>query len=108
MPPRLASAGATQDDDAPMRLLANGLRSDVRIAPQREVDPAPLEGGHRLELKHLAAFLDLLRGARRDLAQLALTPAAVVLDVDQDARPGAELARQHEVDQVLQCRQALA
>ena len=45
---------------------------------------------------------DPLRGARRDLVQLPLSPAAVVLDVDEHARPRAELARQHQVDQVLQ------
>ena len=75
---------------------------------QGEVDPAPLERGHRLQLEHHAALDDLVRGSSRDLAQLALAPTAVVLDVHEHAGPGAHAPGQHQVDQVLQRRQALA
>ena len=73
-----------------------------------EVDPAPLEGGHRLELEHLAGLDDARGGAIGELAELALAPAAVVLDVDEDAGPGAHLLGEHQVDQVLERGQALA
>ena len=48
------------------------------------------------------------RGPLGDLAELALAPAAVVLDVDEDAGPRAHLPREHQVHEVLQRRQALA
>ena len=75
---------------------------------QREVDPAPLEGWHRLELEHLAGFLDASRRPIGDVPKLALAPAAVVLDVDEDPCPFAHPPRQHQVDEVLQRREALA
>src|SRR5690349_16472307 len=102
------SAGlAAQDDYPAMRLLADRLGRNIGVVTQREVDPPALERGHWLELEHFAAFGDLLGRPCRDLAQLALAPAAVILDIDQYARPGAQLTRQHQVDQVLQRRQAL-
>ena len=43
-----------------------------------------------------------------DLAQLALAAAPVVLDVHEDAGPGAEPLREHQVDDVLEGREPLA
>src|SRR4029079_11402129 len=48
------------------------------------------------------------RSALGELAQLALATAAVVLDVDEHPGPGAHLLREHQVDQVLERREALA
>ena len=96
------------EHDAAVRLLADRLGRDAGMVAQREVDPAALEGGHRLQLEHLAGLDDARGGPVGELAQLALAPAAVVLDVDEDARPGAHLLGQHQVDEVLEGRQALA
>ena len=60
------------------------------------------------ELEHLAGLGDVLGGPQGEVAELALAPAAVVLDVDEDARPVAHLLAEHEVDEVLEGRQALA
>src|SRR3989304_1315736 len=101
-----------QDHGAPVRLLTDRLRRDARVVPQGDVDPAPLEGGHRLrlgrlsrlpdplrrapggrgrrlELEHLARLDAPLGSALGDLAQLLLAATAIVLDVDEDTRPGA-------------------
>src|SRR3954447_6832912 len=78
------------------------------MVPQREVDPAALEGRHRFELEHLPGLGDTCRGAVGELAELPFTPAAIVLDVDEDARPRPDLLRQHQVDEVLESREALA
>src|SRR5438093_616763 len=102
------ASGAGQDHDPPVWLLADRLRRHVGVALEREVYPAPLEGGHRLELQHLARLDDALRGPVGDLAQLALPPAAIVLDVDEDPRPGPHLPRQHQVDEMLEGRKSLA
>src|SRR5436309_1239832 len=91
-----------------MRFLADRLCRDVRVATQREMDPASLQRRHRLELEHLAAIADALGGTGCDLAQLPLAPAAIVLDVDEHARPRSELAREHQVDEMLKGRQPLA
>ena len=71
------------------------------------MDPTALERGHRLQLEHLAGLGDALRGTRGEVHQLALAAAPVVLDVDEHARPLARPARQHEVHEVLERRQAL-
>ena len=47
---------ARQHHHAAVRLLADRLGGDAIVIAQREVDPAPLEGGHRLELEHLAGL----------------------------------------------------
>src|SRR6478735_5261230 len=62
----VVQSGASVDDagyqnDAPVRLLADRLRRDAGVVAQRQVDPAPLQRGHRLELEHLAG-LDDARG----------------------------------------------
>ena len=49
------------------------------------MDPASLQGRHRLELEHLAGLGDARRGPRRELPELALASAPIVLDIDQDA-----------------------
>ena len=54
------SAGSRHEDDPAIRLLADGLRRDARDLTQREVHPAPLEGGHRLQLEHPAGLVDAL------------------------------------------------
>jgi hypothetical protein len=72
------------------------------------MDPAALEGGHRLELKHLAGLDDAGRGPFGEVAQLALTPATVIFDVDEDTGPGPHLLREHQVHEVLERGQALA
>ena len=97
---------ARHHDDAPVRLLADRLRRDVRVFPERDVDPASLEGRHRLQLEHLARLDHALGGTGREVAQLAFAAAAVVLDVHEHTRPGIHLARQHQVDEVLQRREA--
>ena len=51
---------------------------------------------------------DALGGAGRELGELALAAAAVVLDVHEDAGPLPGPTREHEVDEVLERRQALA
>jgi hypothetical protein len=94
-----------QNDHPPVRLFATGLRSDPAVFAQGEVDPAPLEGGHRLELEHLACGHDPLGGPVRKVAQLAFTPAAVILDVDEDARPLTYLPGEKQVDEMLEGRQ---
>src|SRR4051812_33547533 len=73
-----------------------------------EVDPAALERGHRLQLKHLAGLGHARGRALGELAELPLAATAVVLDVDQHAGPGAHLLRQHQVDEVLERGQPLA
>src|SRR4051794_13994576 len=97
-----------QDDDPPVRLLADRLRRDGLVVAKRQVDPAPLEGGHRLQLEHLAGLDDALRGACGEVDQLPLASAAVVLDVDEDTCPLAGPPREHQVDEVLERREALA
>src|SRR5690349_8958548 len=97
---RPGSAAAGEDDDPPVRLLADGLGRDLRMLAEREVDPAPLEGRHRLELDHLAGLLDAGGRAVGEVAELALAAAAIVLDVDEDAGPLAHPTRQHQVDEV--------
>ena len=72
------------------------------------MDPAPFKGRHRLQLEHLAGLLDPCRGPVREVAELALAPTPVVLHVDEDAGPLAHPPRQHQVDQVLERRQAFA
>ena len=84
------------------------MRDDARVVAKRQVDPAPLERGHRLQLEHLAGLDDAGRGSIGEFAQLALAPASVILDIDEDPRPGTHLLRQHEVDQVLQRGEALS
>src|SRR5205085_7594389 len=94
--------------DPAVRLLADRLGDDVRVVAQRDVDPSALQGGHGLELEHLARLQDPPRGPGREVAELPLAAAAVVLDVDQDPRPAAHPPREHQVDEVLQGRKPLA
>src|SRR4029079_1673774 len=75
---------------------------------QGQVDPATLERRHRLQLEHLAGLLDAGRRPVRDVPELALAASAIVLDVDEDAGPLAHPAREHQVHEVLQRREALA
>ena len=72
------------------------------------MDPAALERRHRLELEHLARLLDPLGRTRGEVDQLALAAAAIVLDVDEHARPLAGAPGEHQVDEVLERGQALA
>ena len=72
------------------------------------MDPASLEGRHGLQLEHLASLDDPLGGPLGNLAKLALAAATVVLDVDEDARPGPHLAGEHEVHDVLEGAEPLA
>src|SRR4051812_4455373 len=99
---RPRSVADLQDDDAPLGLLADRLRRHTGNALEREVDPATLERRHRLELEHRARCDDALGGPMRELRELTLAAAAIVLDVDEDACPGAHSPRQHQVDEVLQ------
>ena len=80
----------------------------LRVLEQRHVDDAALDGGHRLELDDLAGLDDALRRAVRDVAQLLLAAAAVVLDVDRDAVMLALAAADDQVDDVLQAGELLA
>ena len=97
-----------EDDHPAVGLLADRLGRDVAVVAQREVDPAALEGRHRLQLEHLAGLGDALRGAGREVDELALAAPAIVLDVDEHAGPLAGPAREHQVHEVLEGRQALA
>src|SRR6188768_1337292 len=100
--------GPRDENDPPIRLLADRLGRDRRMIAEGEVDPAPLEGRHRLELEHLPGLHDPRRGTVGKLPQLAFPPAAVVLDVDEDPRPRSDLLGEHQVDQVLKGGQPLA
>src|SRR4029079_1372866 len=58
-------SGPRKDHHAAIGLLADRLGRDVAVVPQREVDPAALEGGHWLQLEHLARLRDAFGGAGR-------------------------------------------
>src|SRR4029077_18732831 len=102
------SGAPGEHHDPSIRLLADGLGRDIRMLAQRDMDPPPLEGRHRLQLEHLAGLGGAVGRPGREIAQLALPPAAVVFDIDEHARPVAHLLAEHEVDEVLERRQALA
>ena len=97
--PRAVDSGTVQslhhrlwnDDHAAVWLLADRLSPDGGVVAQREVDPTPLEGRHRLQLEHLAGLDDARRGPIGNLPELLLPSAAVALDVHQDAGPLAHL-----------------
>src|SRR5258705_7771886 len=72
------------DDDAPIRLHADGLGLQTRLVLDREVNDAPLVGEHRLERYRLAARTHPRSDTLRDLAQLVLAPASIPFDVDRD------------------------
>jgi len=90
-PAPVLASGPWNDHDPPVRLLADRLGRDIGMVAQRQVNPAPLEGRHRLELEHLAGLDDPLRRPLRDLAELTLASPAVVLHVHQDAGPRPDL-----------------
>jgi hypothetical protein len=103
-----ASDVARQYDYSAIGLLANRLGADTGMIAQSNVDPAPFECRHWLELQHLAGLHDALCGAYRKITQLSLAATPIVLDVDQDPRPVAHAPRKHQVDEVLQGREAFA
>ena len=74
---------------------------------QGEVDPAPLECRHGLELEHLARLDHARGGPLGEFAKLALATAPIVLDIDQDTGPGAHLLGEHQIDEVLERGQPL-
>ena len=75
---------------------------------KRQMDPAPFEGRHRLQLEHLVRLHDALGGAVGKISELVLATASVVLDINEDPRPFADALREQQVDEMLQGRQALA
>ena len=74
-----------------------------RLGPRNEpvLDFAP---GSR-ERAELGA--ELSRQAS-EIVELPLAPAPIVLDVDEDPRPRPDASRQHQVDEVLECREPFA
>ena len=60
---------------------------DIGVISQGQVDPATLQGRHRLQLEHLAGLDDALCGSLGDLTQLALPATPVVLDIHEDPGP---------------------
>jgi hypothetical protein len=75
---------------------------------KRQMDPAPFESRHRLQLEHLVGLDDALGGAVGKISELLLATAAVVLDIHEDPRPFADALREQQVDEMLQGRETLA
>src|SRR5664279_2134790 len=75
---------------------------------KRQMDPAPFEGRHRLQLEHLVGLHDALGGAIGKISELVLATASVVLDINEDPRPFADALREQQVDEMLQGREAFA
>src|SRR5688572_24106126 len=97
-----------QHHDPAVRLDADALRPDARALGQCHVDHPPLDGRHRLELDDLAGLDDALGGPVGDVAQLLLSAATVVLDIDRDPMMLPLAAADDEVHDVLQAGELLA
>src|SRR5256885_9555117 len=105
--PLAAHLVGRQHHDPPVRLDPHALGPHPRVLDERHVHDPALDGGHRLELDDLARLQHTLGRSPRDVAQLVLAPAAVVLDVDRDAIGLTLAARDDQVHQVLQACQLL-
>src|ERR1035437_2718916 len=91
----MQSDAARQHDYASIRLFTDRLRGDEFMITKRQMDPAPFEGRHRLQLEHLVGLHDALGGAVGKISELVLTTASVVLDINEDIKPelGHELLK---------------
>ena len=94
---RQTSLDASREDDDPaIGLLAHRLGHDIRVFAQRDVDPAALQGGHGLQLEHLARLGDSFRGAGGEVVKLAQyqegdSPAGAVLGVWWESEWGLQM-----------------
>src|SRR5256886_3014176 len=96
-PPLAVGRLARPDDHPPLRLLADARAGHVRVALQRQVDGASLEGLHRVERDRVACHLHLPRGAHRDLAHGVLAALPVTLHVDDHALALRQVLADHHV-----------
>src|ERR1035437_5648860 len=102
------SDAARQHDYASIRLFTDRLRGDEPMITKRQMDPAPFEGRHRLQLEHLVGLHDALGGAVGKISELVLATTSVVLDINEDPRPFADALREQQVDEMLQGGEAFA
>src|SRR5450759_1801300 len=102
------SDAARQHDYASIRRFTDRLRGDELMITKRQMDPAPFEGRHRLQLEHLVGLHDALGGAVGKISKLVLTTASVVLDINEDPRPFADALREQQIDEMLQGGEAFA
>src|SRR5438034_281414 len=106
-PPLAVGRLARPDDHPPLRLLADARAGHVRVALQRQVDGASLEGLHRVERDRVACHLDLPSGAHRDLAHGVLAALPVTLHVDDHALTLRQVLADHHVRHRLERAQRL-
>src|SRR5690606_36352159 len=82
-------------DEAPVGLVALGVRLDGRVAREVLVDDLPLVGAHRLELHRAAEGERILDGAVRGALERRLPPLAIAGRIHDDALPlGRRLAEE--------------